>query len=747
MRTLAQARPNPRWALRTGGQPYEPTPSPCHLPLCRQDQAWYDQARPGEASSRLSTDTLNFQAGLGDKVCIMISGTGQFLCGFIIAFAVSPDSWRLALTLLAFVPAVGAVFGLLFSLIKDLEGGTDDAYARAGDVAAEALQLIRTVASFGGEKAEFNKYDKHLETAQKAGYKKGWIAGVNIGIFWVVLMLLWVCAALHRVLLREVSLSSFRSYGVGLYAGARFIILNREANPQCVFNPFLDPCFSGGEVVQSLFGLITGAASLGFVFPNAKYVAAAQASAARLFAIIDREPPVDALSAEGYIPPAKAFQGRIEFKDVTFVYPTRPDVKVLNNFNLTVEPGQTVALVGASGSGKSTIVALVLRWYDVNQGAVLIDGIDVRKYNVAWLRSQMGLVNQEPQLLPGTIAENIMLGLPKGVPSEAQAEAAPRAGPARLLDLAVAGDVRVDDVAVTNAAKASNCHDFITALPDGYSTSITGMQLSGGQKQRVAIARAIIRDPRILLLDEATSALDTQSERIVQASIDALLSQQEGSESFARTSIVIAHRLSTVVNADRIVVMEAGSVIEDGTHATLVDKENGKYAQLWSLQRLNVAPGSKSASTADLSTLATHTTAADALPTGRQGTVDASVDVAKAATGTEESKKEGDDTVVEVKNPMHKGSEVKPAKEVPKAARKGMDWGRLWSYLKLDLSWVILSIVLCFANGCLLPGFSLILANVFDVFFNPNNTELELKAREYLYIFLGVAAIAFIKSA
>ena len=240
-------------------------------------------------------------------------------------------------------------------------------------------------------------------------------------------------------------------------------------------------------------------------------------AASRLYEVIDREPAIDS-AGDGGERPARC-SGAIAFKDVTFAYPTRPDVPIFRNFSLRVGAGQTVALVGESGGGKSTVISLLTRFYDPEGGVVELDGMDVRSLNVSWLRSQIGLVSQEPVLFNATIGENIAYG--KAGATQAEIEA---------------------------AARAANAHDFIAGFPQGYSTTVgdKGAQLSGGQKQRVAIARALIRDPTVLLLDEATSALDTESERVVQAALDALLRDK------ARTTVVIAHRLSTIRDADSL---------------------------------------------------------------------------------------------------------------------------------------------------------------------------------------------------
>jgi len=240
-------------------------------------------------------------------------------------------------------------------------------------------------------------------------------------------------------------------------------------------------------------------------------------AAARVFEVIDRKSKIDFLSDAGARP--KDCKGRIELQNVHFTYPARLDQKVCNGYNLVVEAGTTVALCGASGSGKSTAIQLIERFYDPDQGNVSLDGVNIRDLNVTWLRQQIGLVSQEPVLFSGTIAENIAMGKP--------------------------GATRAEVVA---AAQMANAHTFISEFPDAYETDVgeKGGQLSGGQKQRVAIARAMIKDPAVLLLDEATSALDTESERIVQAALDSLLTSSK-----KRTTIMIAHRLSTIRNAAR----------------------------------------------------------------------------------------------------------------------------------------------------------------------------------------------------
>ena len=249
---------------------------------------------------------------------------------------------------------------------------------------------------------------------------------------------------------------------------------------------------------------------------------------------------INPVTDEGEKP--EEFDGSIEFKDITFAYLIRPDIKVLEGFNLNIEVGKTYALVGPSGCGKSTVIQLLQRFYDPSTGEVLVGGKDVRTLNVKWLRQHIGVVSQEPVLFDTTISENILYGKEGATQEE-----------------------------VNQAAIDANAHDFISKLPDGYNTLVGegGTQLSGGQKQRIAIARALISDPKILLLDEATSALDTESESIVQQALD--------KASAGRTTIIIAHRLSTIQNADLIASVQDGRIIETGSHSELMDKEGLYY--------------------------------------------------------------------------------------------------------------------------------------------------------------------------
>jgi ATP-binding cassette subfamily B protein len=260
----------------------------------------------------------------------------------------------------------------------------------------------------------------------------------------------------------------------------------------------------------------------------------------RVFELIDRDPAI--VGGDGTLP--DQVEGRIELRGVTFAYPTRPDVTVLDNVNIVLEPGTVTALVGPSGAGKTTISTLIPRLYDPVEGAVMIDDSDVRSVDLAWLRSSIGVVAQEPLLFSTTIEANIRYGREDAGHDEIEA-----------------------------AARVANAHDFITDLPEGYETEVgeRGVQLSGGQKQRVAIARALLKDPPILILDEATSALDAESEALVREALERLMKD--------RTSIVIAHRLSTVRNADRVVVVDGGMVIESGSHADLMESD-GVYRRL-----------------------------------------------------------------------------------------------------------------------------------------------------------------------
>ncbi|MBA0571878.1 hypothetical protein Golob_002247 [Gossypium lobatum] len=305
----------------------------------------------------------------------------------------------------------------------------------------------------------------------------------------------------------------------------------------------------GGTVFIVAAAIAKGGLSLGTSLSNLKYFSEACAAGERIMEVMKRVPNIDSDNLEGEI--LEKVTGAVEFRHVDFAYPSRPDTMVFKDLCLNIPAGKTVALVGGSGSGKSTVIALLQRFYDPLGGEILLDGISIDKLQVKWLRSQMGLVSQEPALFATTIKENILFGKE---------------------------DASMDEV--IDAAKASNAHNFISQLPQGYETQVgeRGVQMSGGQKQRIAIARAIIKAPRILLLDEATSALDSESERVVQQAID--------QAAVGRSSIIIAHRLSTIRNADLIAVVQKGQVIEIGSHDQLMENDIGHYASLVHLQQI-----------------------------------------------------------------------------------------------------------------------------------------------------------------
>jgi ATP-binding cassette subfamily B (MDR/TAP) protein 1 len=333
---------------------------------------------------------------------------------------------------------------------------------------------------------------------------------------------------------------------------------------------------TAGEVVNVFMAILVGSISLAQLAPEMQAITQGRGAAAKLYETIDRIPNIDSSNPSGLKP--KNVDGHITFENVEFNYPSRPNVPVVKDLSIFFPAGKTTALVGASGSGKSTVVALVERFYDPLSGVVKLDGVNLKELNIKWLRTQIGLVSQEPTLFATTIKGNVAHGL-IGTEHEYASE-------------------EEKFVLIKDACVKANADGFITNMPMGYDTMVgeRGFLISGGQKQRIAIARAIVSDPRILLLDEATSALDTQSEGIVQDALDKaaagklmLSPSLSGSHHMfilGRTTITIAHRLSTVKDANRIFVMGDGLVLEQGTHNELLRNENGLYSRLVTAQKL-----------------------------------------------------------------------------------------------------------------------------------------------------------------
>jgi ABC-type multidrug transport system fused ATPase/permease subunit len=479
--------------------------------VLRQEMAWFDKNKAVEMSARLSADSIVLLGAIGEKIMSLCMNSVVFIGGVIIGLV---RGWQLALLVLGVTPIIGVCVGVLMGFLSKSSERVQSAYAKAGGVAEEAFASIRTVSAFSGEDTEYERYARELKPAFDAGVKKGLYEGIAFG---------------------GMNLTFFGAYALCLWFGA-FLIRDK------ITNAWSGNAWTGGEVMTVFFAVLMGAFSLGQIGPSMQAIAAGRAAAYRLYEVIDRVPPIDVLSEGG----AKFdnLRANVEFRDVHFRYPTRDEVSILRGLSFSVRAGQTVALVGTSGCGKSTALALLERFYDVDRGAILVDGHDLRELNVAWWRQQVAMVSQEPVLFDATIEDNIRFGKPDATREEIEA-----------------------------AAKLANAHAFINTLPDKYKTMCGegGSQLSGGQKQRIAIARAIVRNPKLLLLDEATSALDSKSEREVQEALERVM---EG-----RTTIVVAHRLSTIVNADCIFVIDRGVLVEQGTHAELTAR-NGVYANL-----------------------------------------------------------------------------------------------------------------------------------------------------------------------
>lgn len=481
--------------------------------MLRQDIAFFDREEnsAGALTSFLSTETTHLAGMSGTTLGTLLVVATTLVAAISLSCAIG---WKLALVCTATIPILLGCGFFRFWMLANFQNRAKQAYKSSASYACEATAAIRTVASLTREEDVWEHYHQSLAVQ---GQK-----------------------SLRSILKSSILYASSQSFmflciALGFWYGGT-LIANREFTMLQFFI-----CFSA---------IIFGAQSAGTIFSFAPDMGKAKQAAKELKILFDRKPDIDSWSPDGER--LSNIEGTIEFRDVHFRYPTRPEQPVLRGLNLTVKPGQYVALVGASGCGKSTTVALLERFYDPLVGGIFVDGHEISSLNLTDYRSFLALVSQEPTLYQGSIRENILLGADRD---------------------------DVPDDAIVQACRDANIYDFIVSLPDGFSTIVgsKGSMLSGGQKQRIAIARALLRDPKILLLDEATSALDSESEKVVQAALDAAAR--------GRTTIAVAHRLSTIQKADVIYVFDAGRVCESGTHAELVGRR-GKYFELVNLQSL-----------------------------------------------------------------------------------------------------------------------------------------------------------------
>ncbi|KIJ64522.1 hypothetical protein HYDPIDRAFT_89952 [Hydnomerulius pinastri MD-312] len=540
--------------------------------VLRQDIAYFDNVGAGEVATRIQTDTHLVQQGMSEKVALVVNFLCAFLTGFILAYA---RCWRLALAMSSILPCIGITGGVMNKFVSKYMQLSLKHVAEGGTLAEEVISTVRTAQAFGTQKVLGRLYDNHISGAQAADGKAAIWHGGGLAIFFFVI---------------------YSAYALAFQFGTT-LINEGYAN--------------AGQVVNVFLAILIGSFSLALLAPEMQAVTHGRGAAAKLYATIERVPAIDSADPSGQKP--EKVIGEITLENVKFNYPSRPDVPIVKGLNITFAAGKTAALVGASGSGKSTIVALIERFYDPLSGAVKLDGTDLRDLNIKWLRSQIGLVSQEPTLFATTIKGNVAHGL-INTPYENASE-------------------EEKFKLIKEACIKANADGFVSKLPLGYDTMVgeRGFLLSGGQKQRVAIARAIVSDPRILLLDEATSALDTQSEGIVQDALDKAAA--------GRTTITIAHRLSTIKDADRIFVMGEGLVLEQGTHTELLADENGAYSRLVHAQKLRErGDGQDGESTAAASADDMEKVAEEEVPLGRKNTGH-SITSELAAKKTEERKK------------------------------------------------------------------------------------------------------------
>jgi len=475
--------------------------------VLRLSPAYFETAQTGEVLSRLTTDTTLLQAVVGTTVSVALRNLLLLIGGTILLAITSAKLTGLVFLLVPLVVVPVVVYG---RQVRRLSRASQDRVAEIGAQIDESLNAIRTLQAFTHESVEQRTFGGRVEAAFEVARKR---------------------IAARSLLTAAVILLVFTAISLVLWVGGRDVLAGD---------------ITGGDLSAFVFYAIVVAGALSSLSEVMGDLQRAAGATERLFELLESEPDIQAPAEPKPLPQPP--RGAVAFEGITFSYPARPDWASLEGFDLSVNPGERLALVGPSGAGKTTVFQLILRFYDPQQGRVTFDGIDLRDLDPQALRGAIGLVPQEPVIFAASARDNILYGRPDA--SEADLLA---------------------------AAEAAHARDFIEALPEGFGSFLgeRGVRLSGGQRQRIAIARALLRNPPLLLLDEATSSLDAESERAVQQALDKLM--------VGRTTIVIAHRLATVLKAERIVVIDRGEIVDSGRHEELITRK-GLYARLAALQ-------------------------------------------------------------------------------------------------------------------------------------------------------------------
>jgi ABC transporter fused permease/ATP-binding protein len=473
--------------------------------LVQLPMTFFDKRRTGELISRITADVSMLQDTFSVTLAELFRQIITLLAGVVFLMVTTP---KLTLFMLATFPVLVIIAMVFGKFIRKLSKQAQDELAAANVIVEETLQSIMTVKSFAGEEYESGRYRKGLNRVvdvalKAAGFRGAFISFIIFALFGGIVAVMW--------------------YGATLVASGEMTVGD-------LVSFVLYTTFIGGSI-----------AGLGDIYGQ---IQKAIGSSERVLEILDEEPEMSTADFQKV-----RMSGDVRFEQVRFNYPTRPELEVLKNINLHIPAGEKVALAGQSGAGKSTIIQLLLKFYPVERGGILVDGKNISDWNLKQLRSNIGIVPQEVLLFGGSIKENIAYAKPDATEEE-----------------------------IIAAAKKANAWQFISKFPEGLATTVgeRGIKLSGGQRQRVAIARAILKDPAILILDEATSSLDAESEALVQEALDELMKN--------RTTIIIAHRLATIRKVDRIYVLKDGEIVEEGTHETLALQEDGFYANLVRLQ-------------------------------------------------------------------------------------------------------------------------------------------------------------------